>query len=93
VLVIKLSGALEVPGWTSIIFAVTFLGGVQLLTIGVMGEYVSRIHDEVRGRPLYLVQETLGFEGTSSPADDGRPAERTVSVTDNDPGEPSIRRR
>ena len=93
VLVIKLSGALEVPGWTSIIFAVTFLGGVQLLTIGVMGEYVSRIHDEVRGRPLYLVQETLGFEGTSSPADDGRPAERTVRVTDNDPGEPSIRRR
>jgi len=93
VLVIKLSGALEVPGWTSIIFAVTFLGGVQLLTIGVMGEYVSRIHDEVRGRPLYLVQETLGFEGTSSPTDDGRPAERTVRVTDNDPGEPSIRRR
>jgi glycosyltransferase involved in cell wall biosynthesis len=93
VLVIKLSGALEVPGWTSIIFAVTFLGGVQLLTIGVMGEYVSRIHDEVRARPLYLVQEALGFEGTASPADDGRPADRTLRVTDHDPGEPSIRRR
>jgi glycosyltransferase involved in cell wall biosynthesis len=61
-IVIKLSGAFEVPGWTSIIFAVTFLGGVQLLTIGVMGEYVSRIHDEVRGRPLYLVRETTGHE-------------------------------
>jgi len=60
-IVLKLSGALEVPGWTSMIFAITFLGGVQLLTIGVMGEYVSRIHDEVRGRPLYLVQDTLGI--------------------------------
>lgn len=59
--VLKLSGAFEVPGWTSMIFAITFLGGVQLLTIGVMGEYVSRIHDEVRGRPLYLVRETQGF--------------------------------
>jgi polyisoprenyl-phosphate glycosyltransferase len=61
-IVLKLSGAFEVPGWTSIIFAVTFLGGVQLLTIGLMGEYVSRIHDEVRGRPLYLVRETAGYE-------------------------------
>jgi hypothetical protein len=60
-IVLKLSGALEVPGWTSMIFAITFLGGVQLLTIGVMGEYVSRIHDEVRGRPLYLVQDTVGI--------------------------------
>jgi glycosyltransferase involved in cell wall biosynthesis len=60
-IILKLSGALEVPGWTSMIFAITFLGGVQLLTIGVMGEYVSRIHDEVRGRPLYLVRETRGF--------------------------------
>jgi polyisoprenyl-phosphate glycosyltransferase len=92
-IVIKLSGAFEVPGWTSIIFAVTFLGGVQLLTIGVMGEYLSRIHDEVRARPLYLVQETLGFEGTTPAASDGRPSERTVRVTDHDPGEPSIRRR
>jgi dolichol-phosphate mannosyltransferase len=60
-IVLKLSGALEVPGWTSVIFAVTFLGGAQLLTIGIMGEYISRIHDEVRGRPLYLIRETQGY--------------------------------
>jgi dolichol-phosphate mannosyltransferase len=81
VLVIKLSGALEVPGWTSIIFAVTFLGGVQLLTIGVMGEYVSRIHDEVRARPLYLVQETLGFDGSSPAPGDDRVAEPALQPT------------
>lgn len=57
VILLKLSGALYVPGWTSVVVAVTFLGGVQLLTMGVMGEYVARIHDEVRGRPLYLIRE------------------------------------
>ena len=80
-IVLKLAGAWEVPGWTSVIFAVTFLGGVQLLTIGVMGEYVSRIHDEVRGRPLYLVQETVGFDG-SAPRPQSRPVPRTVHVGD-----------
>jgi dolichol-phosphate mannosyltransferase len=89
-IVLKLSGAFEVPGWTSMIFAVTFLGGVQLLTIGVMGEYISRIHDEVRGRPLYLVRETVGFDVSNShvPSDD-----RTVHVADHDAGEPSVRGR
>jgi hypothetical protein len=58
-----------------------------------MGEYVSRIHDEVRGRPLYLVQETLGLEASDPPPRDGRAPERTVRVTDQDAGAPSVRRR
>jgi len=78
---LKLSGELEVPGWTSTIFAVTFLGGVQLLTLGVMGEYVARIHDEVRGRPLYLVRETRGFGATPRPATGSDPRE-TVTIDD-----------
>jgi dolichol-phosphate mannosyltransferase len=39
------------------------LGGVQLIAVGLLGEYMGRVFDEVRGRPLYLVQETVGMAG------------------------------
>jgi len=51
-----------VPGWTSLLIAVVFFGGVQLLTIGVIGEYISRIYDETKGRPLYIVEEEINFK-------------------------------
>jgi dolichol-phosphate mannosyltransferase len=47
-----------VPGWASLIISVTFLGGVQLLSIGVIGEYIARIISNVRQRPLYVVDST-----------------------------------
>lgn len=47
-----------VPGWTSIILAVLFLGGIQLISIGIIGEYISRISYNVRSRPLYIIGET-----------------------------------
>ncbi|MFN4246163.1 MAG: glycosyltransferase family 2 protein [Flavipsychrobacter sp.] len=46
-----------VPGWASIIISITFLGGVQLLSLGILGEYISRIINNVRNRPLYVIDE------------------------------------
>jgi len=57
---------ITVPGWTSLLVAVMFLGGVQLMSIGVIGEYVGRIYTEVKGRPLYLTRELIGFDQSDS---------------------------
>ncbi len=47
-----------ISGWTSLIISTMFIGGVQLLCLGVMGEYINRINQEVRQRPMYVVDET-----------------------------------
>jgi polyisoprenyl-phosphate glycosyltransferase len=51
----------DVPGYASLMVVVLFLGGVQLLSLGVIGEYLGRMYDEVKARPLYLVRARLGF--------------------------------
>jgi dolichol-phosphate mannosyltransferase len=56
----------RVQGWTSVMLAVLVLGGVQLLMIGVLGEYLQRILEEARARPLYIVERTLGFTAPPS---------------------------
>jgi len=61
VLVNKLVFGTMVEGWTSVMLAVLFLGGVQLTMIGVLGEYLWRILDEARGRPLYIIDRRLGL--------------------------------
>jgi polyisoprenyl-phosphate glycosyltransferase len=47
-----------ITGWTSLIITVAFLGGVQLLSIGIIGEYISRINKNILNRPLYIVEES-----------------------------------
>jgi len=48
-------------GFATIMIAVFFLGAVQLVSIGILGEYVGRIYEEVKGRPLYVLSEVAGF--------------------------------
>jgi len=56
-----------VRGWTSTIVTVLFLGGVQLFTLGIIGEYMSRMLDEIKGRPLYVVDEEINFDRPDAP--------------------------
>jgi len=57
VIVLKALG-INYPGYTSMMASILFLGGVQLIMIGILGEYLARVFEEVKGRPIYLVDET-----------------------------------
>ncbi|GBF82280.1 glycosyl transferase [Aphanothece sacrum FPU1] len=61
-LILRLFTSIWVPGWTLLFMATLFIGGIQLVFLGVIGEYVGRIYREDKRRPLYLVREHLGFD-------------------------------
>ena len=56
------------PGFPTLIISVMFFAGVQLISLGVIGEYLGRMYEEVKGRPLFLVAEELGMERSRSTA-------------------------
>jgi glycosyltransferase involved in cell wall biosynthesis len=58
----KYIGIFTVPGWATIVVVTTFIGGIQLIVLGGIGEYIGRIYEEVKQRPLYVVRRTHGFD-------------------------------
>lgn len=60
IIIVTLTSGIDVPGYASLMVAVLFLGGLQLLSLGVLGEYVGRILTETKARPLYIVRERIG---------------------------------
>jgi dolichol-phosphate mannosyltransferase len=61
-----------VPGYASLMVVILFIGGVQLISIGILGDYVGRIFYESKRRPLYIVARTFGVEGDPSEGADER---------------------
>ena len=62
--IVKVGGFYHVPGWTSIVVVTTLIGGIQLVVLGVIGEYIGDIHAEVKRRPLYVISELENFADT-----------------------------
>jgi dolichol-phosphate mannosyltransferase len=65
----KIAGIYSPRGWVSTIAIIMFIGGAQLLMLGVIGEYLSRVYDEVRRRPLYIVRSRVGIEDRAGGSD------------------------
>ena len=65
-IVVKIIGG-AIPGWTSTVAPLYLLGGVQLLFLGIVGEYIGKIYSEVKNRPRYIIQETINFDEENVP--------------------------
>jgi len=73
---IRLFTDTRVEGWAALMISVLFVGGVQLLSLGILGEYIGRIYNESKHRPLYVAKEYVGF-------DQGGPAMSRSPIVDN----------
>jgi dolichol-phosphate mannosyltransferase len=62
VLYLRIFTDVTVTGWASLAVISLFFNGVVLVMLGIIGEYIGRIYDETKNRPLYIVDETIGFE-------------------------------
>jgi len=63
----------DVPGYASIMAMILFFSGMNMIGLGVLGEYLGRVFVEVKQRPLYLVREALGFDSLEPPGDQETP--------------------
>ncbi|OLE14855.1 MAG: glycosyltransferase, partial [Cyanobacteria bacterium 13_1_40CM_2_61_4] len=82
IIIVLLDRFLGVPGlvkgWSSAIIAQLFIGGVQLICVGIIGEYIGRIYGESKRRPLYIVRERMGFKAPNQSG--GEELRRRVAV-------------
>lgn len=69
----------DVPGFPTLVIAVMLLSGVQLISLGVIGEYLGRVYEEVKGRPLYIVRDSIGLDPKGSPSGDDSIVEQVIS--------------
>ena len=67
-LIFTLLYGIDRPGFPSLIISIMFLSGVQLLSLGIVGEYLGRVYEEVKARPLFLVAEEVGFAASDAAA-------------------------
>jgi len=66
-IILKLTGSNFIQGWTSLIAISLFFNGIILIILGIIGEYIGRIYDEAKGRPLYVISEIVNFDSTTDP--------------------------
>lgn len=71
-LLVHLLHLYAVPGWTSLMVVVSVIGGAILISIGILGEYVAKLYEQTKNRPLYLVSRTFNLEPSARKAVDGR---------------------
>jgi glycosyltransferase involved in cell wall biosynthesis len=84
-LVKTLIWGVDVPGFPSLFISVLLLGGIQLISLGVIGEYLGRVYEEVKGRPLYIVAEKIGLGSRgAAKAAEGQPNAPAPGETEKD---------
>lgn len=71
-IVCKLIWAVPLSGWTSTIVSIYFVGGLLMVNLGVVGLYLGKVFDETKGRPIYIVRDTMNFEETEKTFTNGR---------------------
>ena len=78
-LTVKIFGENIQPGWTSIMVAITFFSGIQLLGLGIVGQYIARIYDESKNRPIYIVKELVNID-RSNPHHKNEQATKPIGI-------------
>ncbi len=91
-LVSKFTTTAVPPGWTSTVGVILLMGGAQLLVLAIMSEYLARVYDEVRRRPIFLIRERVGFDrppGQTAPAAEPTPPSAAGPAASDDSAPPA----